>query len=175
MSQDTVDSSIQRPHPSEFGFSDTHDETRIDFNGVSAEIISSDNSQNPLQAGKPSHQSVCENLMCNFLANAFKKSGAYVEDVVDDQEIDELPPPGFEENARSLVPSHICKFRPSRSDECVPKIGEYVAMAMCRQKLHDDVLREWKSMFADGILHQFLISLHASKHRASQGNEVWIC
>ncbi|GAV65792.1 SET domain-containing protein/GYF domain-containing protein [Cephalotus follicularis] len=164
--EDVVGSSIERHNPIEIGFSEIPGGKRTDFNEVSADIISSDNSRNLMQAGNPSHQPVSENLMLNILANAFKKSGAYLRDMVDDHEIDDPPPPGFEDNFRAHVPSDIRKFQPARSDECVPKIGGYVAMALCRQKLHDDVLGEWRSMFADGILRQFLISLRSSKKRS---------
>ncbi|OMO94655.1 hypothetical protein COLO4_16220 [Corchorus olitorius] len=93
-------------------------------------------------------------------------------DAIDEEKVDEPPAPGLEGNAGTLVPSRINKFRPSRSDEHIPKIGEYVAMAMCRQKLHDDVLREWNSSFIGSSLSQFLISWRAlKKQRLCDGNE----
>ncbi|OMO80070.1 hypothetical protein CCACVL1_13179 [Corchorus capsularis] len=93
-------------------------------------------------------------------------------DAIDEEKADEPPAPGLEGNAGTLVPSRINKFRPSRSDEHIPKIGEYVAMAMCRQKLHDDVLREWNSSFIGSSLSQFLISWRAlKKQRLCDGNE----
>ncbi|KAH7849480.1 hypothetical protein Vadar_018517 [Vaccinium darrowii] len=72
-------------------------------------------------------------------------------------------PPGFEDNFRGVVPSRIEKIQPSRSSERIPMIASYVVMAMFRQKLHNDVLREWKPLFADHCLHEFLISLSSWK------------
>ncbi|KAK8624479.1 hypothetical protein V6N13_065822 [Hibiscus sabdariffa] len=68
-----------------------------------------------------------------FMAGAFKRLFGKVVDVSNEQEVDEPPPPGLEVNSGIHVPSHICKFRPSTTVERSPKIGEYVAMAMCRR------------------------------------------
>lgn len=110
------------------------------------------------------------------MAEAFKRLFGKVGNVSSEREVNEPPPPGLKVKSGTLVPSHNCKFRPLTSVECSPKIGEYVAMAMCRQKLHDDVLREWKSSFAaDDSLHQFLISWCSSKkHCKADGKEVLI-
>lgn len=165
MLQNTVDSLIQCLDTDEYGSSDMCDELRTSGTETSDNYLS--------QAAKPINQSLSENCMSNLLEKVFKDLCTHFDDIVDHEDIDEPPTPGFEDNPKNLVPLHICKFRPSRSDECIPKIGEYVAMAMCRQKLHHDVLREWKSLFIDASLKQCLISWHASKNSCEpDGNEV---
>ncbi|KAJ9167010.1 hypothetical protein P3X46_021694 [Hevea brasiliensis] len=159
LNKKTVESSIQCCQTTEYSSSQLHDEPRIESNKLSVETYS-----DSIQAGKPFGSCSSENLLSNFLARAFEKSGAYVDDTMDDQNIDEPPPPGFEDNARIIVPPPTCKFQPSRSDESIPKIREYVAMAMCRQKLHDDVLRGGILVVIDGILHQFL-GIHRTSRR----------
>lgn len=94
-------------------------------------------------------------------------------DTVDDQDIHEPPPPGFEKNSRTLISSQICRYRPSISDESTPVIGKYVALALCRQRLHEDVLGEWKDLLVKGTLDQFFASWWNSKQpRDSTGSEV---
>ncbi|XWS20802.1 hypothetical protein CRYUN_Cryun30bG0000900 [Craigia yunnanensis] len=170
--QDTVGSSSQSHLASEFDLSESREQKKIGSNKVS---VLSGNLRNPLQSWKPVFQSV-KNVYATrretFMAGAFKRLFAHVGDVINEEEVDEPPPPGLEVNPRTLIPSHICKFRPSTSDECSPKIGEYVAMAMCRQKLYDDVLREWRSSFVDASLDQFLKSwCSLKKHCQAAGKE----
>ncbi|XP_050268082.1 histone-lysine N-methyltransferase ATXR7 isoform X1 [Quercus robur] len=146
-------------------------EVRKFFNSIDDEKLNEDELRTganktsddyPSQAAKPISQSLSENGVSNLLANAFKNICTN-DDMGENEEINEPLPPGFEDNPKTIFPLHISKFRPSRSDECIPKIGEYVAMAMCRQKLHDDVLREWKYFFMDAFLHQFLVSWFTPK------------
>ena len=128
-----------------------------------------------LEATVKAGDSVCElsfaNHMSNVFSNAFKELCGDVEDVVDEEEIGDLPP-GFEENLRRIFPPCSSKFRPSRLVECNPKITEYVASALCRQKLHDEVLEEWKSSFLDSAFNQVFMSI--KKHFQSDGHEVRI-
>lgn len=114
--------------------------------------------------------SVSEHFMSNI--HALKCT---TDEVVDDLDTDEPPPPGFENNSRTLVPSQMCRFKPSSSDECTPIIGEYVALALCRQRLHEDVIREWKDLLLEGTLNQFFASWWTSKQLCnSSGREVLI-
>ncbi|XVE94333.1 hypothetical protein REPUB_Repub02eG0000300 [Reevesia pubescens] len=162
--QDTVGSSGQCHLASEFDISDSCEDKKIGSNKMS-DIPG--NLRNPLQSLKPVCLFVSENMYATrqetFMAGTFKRLFAHVGDVINEEEVDEPPPPGLEVYAGALVPSHICKFRPSTSNEGTLKIGDYVAMAMCRQKLHDDVLREWRSSFVDASLYQFLISWRSLK------------
>ncbi|XP_022769471.1 histone-lysine N-methyltransferase ATXR7 isoform X2 [Durio zibethinus] len=171
--QDTVGSSSQCHLASELDISVSCEEKKIGSNKMSD---LSGNLQNQLQSWKRVCQSVSENVYATrqdtFMAGAFKRLFAHVGDVINEQEVNEPAPPGLEDNAGTLVSSQICKFRPSILDGRSPKIGEYVAMAMCRQKLHDDVLREWKSSFVDASLYQFLVSwCGLKKHCEADGKE----
>ncbi|KAL1112315.1 hypothetical protein V6Z11_D02G119400 [Gossypium hirsutum] len=172
--QDTVGSSNQCHLASEVDNSDDSEEKKNVSNRMSD---LSCNLQNSVQSKKPVCQSISENNYASrqetFMAEAFKRLFGKVGDVINEREVNEPPPPGLEVKSGTLVPSHNCKFRPLTSVGCSPKIGEYVAMAMCRQKLHDDVLREWKSSFAgDASLYQFLISRSSSKkHCKADGKE----
>lgn len=167
MLQEIFESSVHYHQKTEKSSSELHNELRIDANKVTVET-----SSDLIQAGKRFNSCASEDILSNFLASAFEKSWAEVNYTVDEQDIDEPPLPGSEDNVRTLVPSTTSKFRPSRSDESSPKIREYVAMAMCRQKLHDDVLRGWISLFIDGILHQYLGLPRTSK---GHSNMVLIC
>ncbi|CAL5416354.1 unnamed protein product [Camellia sinensis] len=93
---------------------------------------------------------------------------------VNDQKVHEPCPPGFEDNLRD-VPSMVDKFQTSWSDEYLTKIRESVVMAMFRQKLHDGVLREWKSLFVDHALHEHLLSWSSKKHCRLHASEIGEC
>ncbi|KAH9694158.1 Histone-lysine N-methyltransferase ATXR7 [Citrus sinensis] len=153
MKEDVVDPSSHDLHTCQCGFADVNGGMRIDSNETSAEIFSSEDSKSLFQAGKP----LSKDLLSNILACAFKRSfSGFVDNVVDELETDEPSPPGFEDSVRKLVPSCNGKFQFSWSDEFTTKMGEYVAIAMCRQKLHAIVVGEWKSLFVDDALQQFL-------------------
>ncbi|KAL1321020.1 hypothetical protein AAHE18_14G099100 [Arachis hypogaea] len=119
-----------------------------------------------LVATVKAEDSVCEpslaNHMSNVFSNAFEELYGGVE-VVDEGEIGELPP-GFEENLHTIFPPPNLKIRPSRVAECNPKITEYVATALCRQKLHNEVLEEWKSAFFYPTLNQAFMSNKKRSH-----------
>ncbi|CAN6703432.1 unnamed protein product [Malus baccata var. baccata] len=107
-------------------------------------------------------------LFCSVSAIALKalqthELCSHVDDMSVDQQVNEPLSPGLVGKAKAVVPSHTCKFRPSKSDECVLKIVEYTAIAMCRKNLHDYVIRKWKSLFIDCSLDQFLASWCTSK------------
>ncbi|XP_062025627.1 histone-lysine N-methyltransferase ATXR7 [Rosa rugosa] len=151
------------------GSSDLCDNLR-NSNNTSAEIILSEICPTP-EVEKPFHSSFPENRMSNFLASAFKEVCSHVDDLDGDQEVNEPSPPGLIANVKTLGQSPICKFRPSRSEECIPKIGAYVATAMLRKKLHDDVIGEWKSSFIDLALNKFLASWRTSRKNHIRNEE----
>ncbi|KAF6160902.1 hypothetical protein GIB67_025437 [Kingdonia uniflora] len=105
--------------------------------------------------------------------NAFEILGLPVAEVVDSKGVDEPPPPGVEDNNPGvIVPFLNIKYQPSKSDEHIPKIGKYVSLAIFRQKLHDDMLKEWTSSLFDQALHQCLLSWRGCrKHRHSDAIE----
>jgi len=132
-----------------------------------------DKSLDSVEAGNSFGKSASGSLMSGIFPKAFKELCGYVDDVVE-EETDNLPP-GIEEKSQPVVIHHNSKFRPSRLVECHPKITEYVATALCRQKLHDEVLEEWKSLFLDSVLnHVFISSSTIKKHFMSDGQEVRI-
>ncbi|XP_077212397.1 histone-lysine N-methyltransferase ATXR7-like isoform X2 [Tasmannia lanceolata] len=90
--------------------------------------------------------------------SVFERLGLPMVEEVIDHEFDEPPPPGLEEGSMLLDPPLKIKFRPSKAGENIPKIGIYVAMALCRQKIHDDVLDKWKFSLYDAALHRYFLS-----------------
>jgi len=139
---------------------------------LSAKEILNEKSLDSVEEGNSFGKSASGNLMSDIFSKAFKELCGYGDDVVE-EEIDNLPP-GIEKKSQTVVLHHELKFRPSRSVECHPKITEYVATALCRQKLHDGVLEEWKSVFLDSVLDQVFISSTIKKHFMSDGQEVTI-
>ncbi|KAE9598707.1 putative histone-lysine N-methyltransferase chromatin remodeling SET family [Lupinus albus] len=115
-------------------------------------------------------ESSSKNPMSDVFANAFKELCGSVDDIVDEEEIGDLPP-GFEENFETSLPHFNSKFRPSSLVECIPKITKYVATALCRQKLHDEVIDEWKSSFLDSALNKVFISCTVKKNFQYNGHE----
>lgn len=91
----------------------------------------------------------------------------------DDVNIDEPPPPGLEEWTTSLDIPLETKFRPSKLERHIPVIQKYITLALCRQRLHDEVLKEWKSSHITGILCKCFDSWGAmrnTKLNATGGN-----
>ncbi|XP_077231567.1 histone-lysine N-methyltransferase ATXR7-like isoform X2 [Tasmannia lanceolata] len=105
--------------------------------------------------------------------SAFERLGLPMVEEVVDHEFNEPPPPGLEEGSMLLDPLLKIKFRPSKVDECIPKMGIYVAMALCRQKIHDDVLDKWRTSLYDAALHRYFLSWCAlRKNHESDVSEV---
>ncbi|KAJ6953213.1 hypothetical protein NC652_005038 [Populus alba x Populus x berolinensis] len=152
LNEEIVEFSIPSSQASEYGSIEMKDEQMIDSNQIPAEIMFSSNPQSSLQVQKSFFPFQSENEISNFLAIAFKSLHPSVVNAIDDENIDGPPPPGFKETA--LFPSTMNKSQPSKSLELTPKAGAHVTIAMCMQKLHDDVLSVWKSIFVDEILHR---------------------
>ncbi|XP_023636689.1 histone-lysine N-methyltransferase ATXR7 isoform X3 [Capsella rubella] len=117
-------------------------------------------SQRLSQKGESSKQIISEDSIANIFRTTLETSGSPVNDELDPLDIHEPPPPGCESNIN--MPSLCHKFRPVRSKESIPEIKEYVATALCRQKLHNDVIRDWKSLFMKFYLNEFLASRKGS-------------
>ncbi|XP_028758604.1 LOW QUALITY PROTEIN: histone-lysine N-methyltransferase ATXR7-like [Neltuma alba] len=103
------------------------------------------------------------NRMSTLFSSAFQELHANVSDVVNEKEIGDISPPGCEKNLKTIIPQYNYKYRPSRSVESVPKITKYVTTALCRQKLHSEVLEEWKSLFLDAAFDQLFASFCTTK------------
>uniref|UniRef100_A0A6N2K2R6 [histone H3]-lysine(4) N-trimethyltransferase n=1 Tax=Salix viminalis TaxID=40686 RepID=A0A6N2K2R6_SALVM len=170
LNEEIVDFSIPFSQASDYGSIEMKDEQMIDSNQIPAEIKFSSNPQTSLQMQKSFFPLQSKNEISSFLAIAFKRLCPSVINATDDENIDEPPPPGFKDTA--LFPSTISKFRPSKSLELTPKVGAYAAIAMCMQKLHDDVLSVWTSIFVNEILHRSLrLSCSSEKHTEPGSNE----
>ncbi|KAF9686548.1 hypothetical protein SADUNF_Sadunf02G0000700 [Salix dunnii] len=170
LNEEIVDFSIPFSEASEYGSIEMKDEQMIDSNQVPAEIKFSRNPQRSLQMQKSFFPLQSENEISNFLAIAFKRLCPSAINATDDENIDETPPPGFKDTAP--FPSTKSKFGPSKSLELTPKVGAYVAIAMCMQKLHDDVLSVWTSIFVDEILHRSLRFSSSSEKHTEPGSNV---
>ncbi|XP_020869451.1 histone-lysine N-methyltransferase ATXR7 isoform X2 [Arabidopsis lyrata subsp. lyrata] len=143
-------------------------EKQNDLNVVSAKLRFSNDfsdSQRLLQEGESSEQITSEDIIANIFSTTLETSDIPVSDELDALDIHEPPPPGCESSIK--MPSLRCKFRPVRSKESIPEIKAYVATALCRQKLHTDVMREWISLFMKCHLNEFLASRKGS-HQLSR-------
>ncbi|CAN6857951.1 unnamed protein product [Brassica oleracea] len=118
------------------------------------------------EKGESSEQITSEDIVANiFITTLQTSSDSPVGDEVDTLDIHEPPPPGCESGITR--PSLRCNFRPVRSKESIPEIEEYVATALCRQKLHNVVMKDWKSLFMKCSLKEFLASQKGS-HQVSR-------
>ncbi|RWW15649.1 hypothetical protein GW17_00020499, partial [Ensete ventricosum] len=78
----------------------------------------------------------------------------------DDAITDEPPPPGLDDCSSMILPRK-AKFQPAKMMGHIPLIDKYVTMAVFRQKLHDQVLKTWKSSYFNDALHKCLLSCGA--------------
>ncbi|OVA16088.1 SET domain [Macleaya cordata] len=141
----------------------------FDVPADASEVILSDNALTAALARSSLNSSIfrLESSLSTRFESAFERLGLPVVDVVDDPEFDEPPPPGLEESSSIyIVPSQNIKYQPSKSDEFVSKMGEYVALSMFRQKLHNDVLEEWRSKKFNGALHQCFLTWRALRKQS---------
>lgn len=118
------------------------------------------------EKGESSEQITSEDIVANIFTTTLQTSSdSPVTDEVDTLYIHEPPPPGCESGI--TMPSLRCSFRPVRCKESVPEIEEYVATALCRQKLHNVVMKDWKSLFMKCSLKELLASQKGS-HQVSR-------
>ncbi|KAL8234225.1 hypothetical protein R6Q59_020325 [Mikania micrantha] len=98
-----------------------------------------------------------------WFANAFMKVYMHEEVVQAKYNLQSIV---SKENSRTIGPQ-ACLFRPSRPiPTSIPKIGIYVILAACRQKLHEFVLEEWLSIFVmDAISKHSKLNHSSKKHR----------
>ncbi|XP_073010874.1 histone-lysine N-methyltransferase ATXR7-like [Typha latifolia] len=92
--------------------------------------------------------------------SAFERLGTNLITELDDEYTEEPPPPGVKECSVSLQLFEKNKYRPSQSDECTPVICKFLTLAVCRQQLHNEVLKEWTTLLSDS-LHKYCVSWRA--------------
>ncbi|KAF8022420.1 hypothetical protein BT93_F0063 [Corymbia citriodora subsp. variegata] len=154
--EENVETSFQLHHES--GSADLSTDSRSDN-----VLMTAESSQTPVEA-VTSFPETSMDSVSRILGCIFTELCTELGNVIISQETDEPPPPGLDGSIKTSFPSGLCKFRPVQSKECMPLRAEYTSMAMCRQKLYDEVLGEWK-LFFHGSLQQFVISWHNSKNR----------
>ncbi|KAJ6351886.1 hypothetical protein OIU76_001163 [Salix suchowensis] len=170
LNEETADFSIPLSQASEYGSIEMKDEWMIDSNQISGKINSSGDSQISLQAEKSFFPFLSGNAISNFLAIALERTRVSINNAIDVENIDEPSPSGFKDNA--ISPPTTSKFQPSKSLESTSKKGAYVAIAMCKRKLHDDVLSVWKSLFVNDVLQRFPgLCCTSKKHTEPDSNE----
>lgn len=98
----------------------------------------------------------------NFFANVFRKLCPRMGDGV--VQTGEPPAPGKDSVTTAIIPAK-SKFRPLWSEECAPKMGAYITMALCRQRLHDDALRVWTTSILNQSLNQLARTCLTSKNK----------
>ncbi|GMH16333.1 hypothetical protein Nepgr_018174 [Nepenthes gracilis] len=163
-----VDSTVQCSYVDGIKSSGNHAEADLCISSAKFHILH--DSPTGVLETKSCHQSsvsIYKPSQSNFLGSAFEKVGPPNNCPVDEQSTDEPLPPGSETTSKGPVASHHHKFRPSSLGEHESKVRNYIALAMCRQKLHGDVLREWKSFFNDCGLHLILASWCNSKKQCN--------
>ncbi|XP_062204737.1 histone-lysine N-methyltransferase ATXR7 isoform X2 [Phragmites australis] len=67
-----------------------------------------------------------------------------------DESSDEVPP-GMETGLVPLALMDKNGYQPSKSTNPIPVISRYITLALCRQRLHENVVKEWTSLFSDTI------------------------
>ncbi|KAI3735776.1 hypothetical protein L6452_15289 [Arctium lappa] len=160
MKEVTIDSQVLRGRTCRRGYPKEPHDLRIYQFDVSNNSSQTKSSQQNMFGSRMSSSS--------WFANAFIKVYAH-EDIVQNKH--DLQSIVSKENSRTIL-QRVCPFRPSRSIESVPKIGVYVILAMCRQKLHDIVLREWLSIFVNDAVDKHNKSVHSSKKHSDVGTTV---
>ncbi|CAH9073421.1 unnamed protein product [Cuscuta epithymum] len=95
------------------------------------------------------------------LLSSFQKLPIHLED----EGVDELQPP----DSRMSLPVQTSTLVSFRHHDCVPKVVWHSALAICRQKIHENVLREVR-LFIDGTIKRLLKALFSGKK--SEGSQI---
>ncbi|CAN1315834.1 Histone-lysine N-methyltransferase ATXR7 [Linum perenne] len=96
----------------------------------------------------------------SYLASAFGKIHIN-KDVLDDLDVACQPsPPGFDGVTTLLPPTS--EVHLPKSSEHHSRIKQYIALALCRQKLHDNSVGEWKTRVFPSLIKQCLRSFPVS-------------
>ncbi|XP_042406071.1 histone-lysine N-methyltransferase ATXR7-like isoform X1 [Zingiber officinale] len=109
---------------------------------------------------KPYESTVASEQLCNAfeLLNSPNTSSFY--DDKSDVFLGEPPPPGLDDCSH-LVLDQKAKFRPGKTTEYIPVINKYLALAVFRQKLHEQVLNAWKLFYYSNSFCKHFLSCEA--------------
>ncbi|PIA44079.1 hypothetical protein AQUCO_01700002v1 [Aquilegia coerulea] len=142
-----------------------------DVSAISVPLNDPQSDTQPLAVVLSTTDTQLEGCRSIHFGSAFERLGLPVGDVDNRREFDEPPPPGTEDCSIATLPCQNVKFQPTKSDECLPKMSEYVSLALCRQKLHDSVLKEWRSFFTKDTLHQSYLKWHSLRKQKGPEKE----
>lgn len=98
----------------------------------------------------------------SYLSNACQKLPIHLHDI-SHEFLSDLQPYEFNHIVRDCTPPQLLKNDRASSGECIPKITMYTTLTMCQQKIHDDVLRKWKSLLVNDAVKGFLLRLNSEK------------
>lgn len=107
------------------------------------------------------------NSLSTPFAKAFERMGPPTS-LFDDEIVDELPPGELEAGATNSLFTMFDrnKIRPSRAiEDSTSTVEKYVALAVCRQKLHDEFIKEWGCSHLVSFLHDIFISCSYIRER----------
>jgi hypothetical protein len=83
-----------------------------------------------------------------------------------DESFDEVPP-GMETGLASVVVMDKNKYRPSKPVNSMPVICRYITLAVCRQTLHENAMKEWTSLLS-GTIRKCFDSWYAKQNVVSK-------
>jgi hypothetical protein len=82
------------------------------------------------------------------------------------ESFDEMPP-GMEAGLDPLPLMNKNRYQPSKSMNPIPVISRYVTLSLCRQILHENVMKEWTPL-SSGTISKCLDSWYTRQHDVSK-------
>ncbi|KAK3147474.1 hypothetical protein QOZ80_3BG0282790 [Eleusine coracana subsp. coracana] len=83
-----------------------------------------------------------------------------------DESFDEMPP-GMETGLDPLPLMDKIRYKPSKSMNPIPVISRYITLALCRQNLHENVMKEWTAL-SSGTISKCLDSWYTTQYDVSK-------
>ncbi|KAJ0987161.1 hypothetical protein J5N97_005517 [Dioscorea zingiberensis] len=111
-------------------------------------------------------------LSCGSWANAFERLGLPMSSASSDPGFSEPPPPGLEECAMAVNSVQKFKVQPSNLAMDFSISCQHITLAVCRQKLHDEVLNKWISSYLTRSLYNCYRSLYAQRKKAKNSAKI---
>ena len=115
------------------------------------------------------------NRSSRFFSRFFEKNPIRGSDFEINKNSDEPPPPGVDRHNLPLEKFGQIKVRPSKLGENVQMIGKYVSLAIFRQRLHADVLKDLiDSLFSESF-YRHCLSWMASRKIFNDVRSIFLC